>query len=270
MSEPSVSDNLSAHRFEARVDGRRRFAEYRCTDELVVFTHTEVEPAFEGQGIGSAIARFPSISSGPTEPARHCRSAPSSRAGSSGTRTTSTSPTAPRPSRADSPFDRLRPRGALSVGPVRIVHMFDYVDVSGLDAGAALGVVEQAQVLKRRAEVQEALAILRVVNDLSASDPDRQGPAGRGGHRAGGRFRLPGAGRSPAPQCRQCDAAGGGVGEPGGPAAPVVGDHDRVRGTGVAGPPDRPGHRRAVAAQRPCGWMPRSPRSSPGSPRDGC
>ncbi len=50
------------------------------------------------------------------------------------------------------------------MGPVRIVHMFDYVDVSGLDAGAALGVVEQAQVLKRRAEVQEALAILRVVH----------------------------------------------------------------------------------------------------------
>ncbi|HEY3337093.1 MAG TPA: DUF222 domain-containing protein [Propionicimonas sp.] len=42
--------------------------------------------------------------------------------------------------------------------------MFEYLDVSGLDAGAALGVVEQAQVLKRRAEVQEALAILRVVH----------------------------------------------------------------------------------------------------------
>ncbi|HEX5335682.1 MAG TPA: DUF222 domain-containing protein, partial [Propionicimonas sp.] len=41
--------------------------------------------------------------------------------------------------------------------------MFDYVDVSGLDAGAALDVVEQAQVLKRQAEVQEALAMLRVV-----------------------------------------------------------------------------------------------------------
>ena len=49
------------------------------------------------------------------------------------------------------------------MGPVRIVHMFDYVDVSGLDASAALGVVEQAQVAKRHAEVQEALAVLRVV-----------------------------------------------------------------------------------------------------------
>jgi len=49
------------------------------------------------------------------------------------------------------------------VGPVRIVHMFEFVDVSGLDAAAALGVVEQAQSAKRRAEVQEALAMLRVV-----------------------------------------------------------------------------------------------------------
>ena len=41
--------------------------------------------------------------------------------------------------------------------------MFDYVDVSGLDASAALDVVEQAQMLKRHAEVQEALGMLRVV-----------------------------------------------------------------------------------------------------------
>ena len=41
--------------------------------------------------------------------------------------------------------------------------MFEYVVVSGLDAGAALGVVEQAQIAKRHAEVQEALAMLRVV-----------------------------------------------------------------------------------------------------------
>ena len=49
------------------------------------------------------------------------------------------------------------------MGPVRIVHMFEYGDVSGLDAGAALGVVEQAQTAMRQAEVQEALAMLRVV-----------------------------------------------------------------------------------------------------------
>lgn len=59
MTQPVVTDNRDAHRFEAHVDGvLAGFAEYQLTDELVVFTHTEVEPAFEGQGIGSAIARF--------------------------------------------------------------------------------------------------------------------------------------------------------------------------------------------------------------------
>ncbi len=59
MSEPVVSDNVAAHRFEAHLEGRLAgFAEYQLTDQLVVFTHTEVEPAFEGKGIGSAIARY--------------------------------------------------------------------------------------------------------------------------------------------------------------------------------------------------------------------
>jgi hypothetical protein len=59
MSEPTVTDNVAARRFEAHVEGQLAgFAEYQVTDELVVFTHTEVEPAFEGQGIGSAITRF--------------------------------------------------------------------------------------------------------------------------------------------------------------------------------------------------------------------
>lgn len=47
------------HRYEATVDGAvAGFAAYQLTDELVVFTHTEVDPAYEGQGIGSALARF--------------------------------------------------------------------------------------------------------------------------------------------------------------------------------------------------------------------
>ena len=44
-----------------------------------------------------------------------------------------------------------------------MVYMFEYTDVSRLDAGAALGVLEQAQQARRQAEVQEALAMLRVV-----------------------------------------------------------------------------------------------------------
>jgi predicted GNAT family acetyltransferase len=46
-------------RYEASVDGAvAGFTAYQLTDELVVFTHTEVDPAYEGRGIGSAMARF--------------------------------------------------------------------------------------------------------------------------------------------------------------------------------------------------------------------
>lgn len=59
MSEVVVTDNPAASRFEAHLDQKLAgFAEYQLTDELVVFTHTEVLPAFEGNGVGSALARF--------------------------------------------------------------------------------------------------------------------------------------------------------------------------------------------------------------------
>jgi predicted GNAT family acetyltransferase len=59
MSNVVVTDNPGEHRYEAHVDGHLAgFAEYVLTEELVVFTHTEVEPAFEGRGVGSALARF--------------------------------------------------------------------------------------------------------------------------------------------------------------------------------------------------------------------
>lgn len=46
-------------RYEARVDGTVvGFAEYILATDLIVFTHTEVDPAYEGKGVGSAIARF--------------------------------------------------------------------------------------------------------------------------------------------------------------------------------------------------------------------
>ncbi|QFZ19373.1 GNAT family N-acetyltransferase [Saccharothrix syringae] len=44
--------------FAAVVDGAPAGrAEYLRTPELIVFTHTEVDPAFEGRGVGSALAR---------------------------------------------------------------------------------------------------------------------------------------------------------------------------------------------------------------------
>ena len=59
MDEIAVSADPEGSRYEARVAGEvAGFAEYLLAKDLVVFTHTEVDPRFEGQGVGSAIARF--------------------------------------------------------------------------------------------------------------------------------------------------------------------------------------------------------------------
>ncbi|NJQ05252.1 GNAT family N-acetyltransferase [Streptomyces lonarensis] len=53
-----VRDVPELKRYEARVDGRTEVAgraEYIRTPELIAFTHTEVEPGHEGQGVGSAL-----------------------------------------------------------------------------------------------------------------------------------------------------------------------------------------------------------------------
>ena len=53
-----VQDVADAQRYEARADGRvAGFAQYQLTPELIVFTHTEVGDAFEGQGVGSTLVR---------------------------------------------------------------------------------------------------------------------------------------------------------------------------------------------------------------------
>ncbi len=54
----AVEDIPARNRFEARVDGDPAgFAEYMTTDTLIVFTHTEVDPRFEGKGVGGALIR---------------------------------------------------------------------------------------------------------------------------------------------------------------------------------------------------------------------
>ncbi|MFD4655268.1 GNAT family N-acetyltransferase [Kitasatospora sp. NPDC058444] len=54
----SVRDVEAQNRFEAWEDGRLAgFAEYLRSDQLVVYPHTVVEPAYEGRGIGGALAR---------------------------------------------------------------------------------------------------------------------------------------------------------------------------------------------------------------------
>ena len=54
-----VTANAEKNRYEAHLDGELAgFAEYQLTDELIVFTHTEVHRVHEGKGVGSALAMF--------------------------------------------------------------------------------------------------------------------------------------------------------------------------------------------------------------------
>jgi predicted GNAT family acetyltransferase len=52
-----VARNDDRHRYEASIDGRVvGFSQYRLRPGQVIFTHTEIEPEYEGLGIGSALA----------------------------------------------------------------------------------------------------------------------------------------------------------------------------------------------------------------------
>jgi uncharacterized Fe-S cluster protein YjdI/predicted GNAT family acetyltransferase len=51
--------NADESRYEGWIgDELAGFAQYQLTSELIVFTHTETDPKFEGKGVGSAIIRF--------------------------------------------------------------------------------------------------------------------------------------------------------------------------------------------------------------------
>ncbi len=53
-----VKDNPAENRYEAWVDGALAgFSEYEPKDGWLVFTHTEVKPEYEGQGVGSKLAK---------------------------------------------------------------------------------------------------------------------------------------------------------------------------------------------------------------------
>jgi predicted GNAT family acetyltransferase len=58
VSDPLVADNPGLSRYEVTVDGAvAGFAEYRRTEGTVAFTHTVIDPSFEGRGLGSVLAR---------------------------------------------------------------------------------------------------------------------------------------------------------------------------------------------------------------------
>ena len=53
-----VTDNPQLHRFDVSVDGAAAgYAAYHDHGNRRTFTHTEVDDAFEGQGVGSALVQ---------------------------------------------------------------------------------------------------------------------------------------------------------------------------------------------------------------------
>jgi uncharacterized protein len=58
-AEPTVADAPERSRFEIHVDGRKAgLAAYRMKDpHLMVLTHTEIDDAYEGRGLGSVLVR---------------------------------------------------------------------------------------------------------------------------------------------------------------------------------------------------------------------
>jgi uncharacterized protein len=53
-----VIDNPQRERYEARDgDAVAGFAAYQRAGHLIVFTHTEVDPSYEGRGVGSTLVR---------------------------------------------------------------------------------------------------------------------------------------------------------------------------------------------------------------------
>ena len=54
----TVRDNPDESRYELVVDGRLAgIAQYRLNSERITMYHTEVEPEFEGRGLGDELAR---------------------------------------------------------------------------------------------------------------------------------------------------------------------------------------------------------------------
>jgi predicted GNAT family acetyltransferase len=54
--EPVVRDNAAERRYELHVGGElAAFIRYASTPETVTLVHTDVEPAYEGRGLGSVL-----------------------------------------------------------------------------------------------------------------------------------------------------------------------------------------------------------------------
>jgi len=83
-----VIDAPDRHRYEIVRDGTVvGYAAYQKTDRLIVFTHTEVDPSLEGQGVGGLLIRG-ALDHVRTLGLASCQSVPSCKPGWPGTATT--------------------------------------------------------------------------------------------------------------------------------------------------------------------------------------
>ncbi len=58
MPTPVITQGPQSSRFEAHIgDDLAGFAAYELSPGLITFTHTEVDPKFEGRGVGSTLVR---------------------------------------------------------------------------------------------------------------------------------------------------------------------------------------------------------------------
>jgi predicted GNAT family acetyltransferase len=56
--QTEVVDRPEAHRFEVLLDGEvAGFADYQLSPGEILFTHTEIDEAYEGMGLGSVLVR---------------------------------------------------------------------------------------------------------------------------------------------------------------------------------------------------------------------
>ena len=57
-SSATVRDNAEERRYELPIDAKHAaFVEYRLMDDVIIFTHAETPPQFEGRGYGSMLAK---------------------------------------------------------------------------------------------------------------------------------------------------------------------------------------------------------------------
>jgi predicted GNAT family acetyltransferase len=57
-TDTAITDDTAKHRYEAHIGNELAgYAEYNLLTDAIMFTHTEVLPAFEGKGVGSTLAK---------------------------------------------------------------------------------------------------------------------------------------------------------------------------------------------------------------------